>query len=57
MIKEVRVYDLLDECVMSKDVHQNSNEVLMNVDELRTGIYFVEIISDKNILRQKFVKR
>ncbi len=52
---EIRILDLLGKQLLSLKIH--SLEIPINVNNLHTGIYLIQIISDDKISVQKFIKQ
>jgi len=50
--KEINIYDMIGKEVLKTEVRSQMSEVRINISELQTGIYFIEI----NGVRKKFVK-
>ena len=55
-LKELHIYNVLGELVQQFEITNPKSEVKIDVSELKTGIYFVEVSSNKGLVRAKFIK-
>jgi len=55
-INNICVYDLMGKLVMEADMASVSNEIVLDVSGLNSGLYFVTLTSNEKILRTSFVK-
>jgi PKD-like domain/Secretion system C-terminal sorting domain len=55
-IKEISIYNVLGELVMSKVESQKSKELVIDVSALMKGIYIVEVSIEQGVVRKKLVK-
>jgi len=55
-IKNIKIYDVMGEMVISQLSLVNSKSVSIDVGNLARGIYFVEVETEKGVMRKKFVK-
>jgi len=53
-LKEVRMYNLLGEEILA--ITPNNNQSTININQFSKGIYFVEIKTEKGVVRKKVVK-
>jgi len=53
-IKEVTMYDVLG-CEILKQVQNDQSETI-DVSKLPSGLYFAELVTEKGVMRRKFVK-
>jgi hypothetical protein len=53
-VKEIKIYDVLGELVNSEQLTVNSKEI--DVSKLHSGLYFAELLTEKGVVRRKFVK-
>ncbi len=53
-IKEVKIYNMLGEVV--KEFKMENNEITINIEHFRNGIYFIELKNIKGTVRKKFIK-
>ena len=56
-IKEVRVYDVLGQMINDKWLTINGSDTTIDISGVSKGIYFVEIKTEKGIVRKKIVKQ
>jgi hypothetical protein len=49
----ITIYDQLGRIVLYKDIKNESDEVLLSIDDLNKGVYYVQVISDS----MKFTKK
>lgn len=56
-IKEVKIYDVLGERIRNYELGiRNGNIETIDVSKLPSGLYFAELLTDKGVVRRKFVK-
>jgi hypothetical protein len=55
LIEEVRIYDIYGKNVLQKNCH--SNKELVNLYELRSGAYFLQLITNEQTQSFKIIKR
>jgi hypothetical protein len=61
-IKEIKIYNVMGECVFQKNGISNNqqgmmnNEVVIDVRHLPSGIYFIEAIAKEKKLKTKFIR-
>jgi hypothetical protein len=53
---EVKIYDMLGQCVFSQHPEAGSQELIINVSSFPSGIYFLKIYLSDEVLTKKFVK-
>ena len=61
-IKEIHIYNVLglmvnDKWLMVNGQSATNNQYTLNINQLPSGIYFLEAITDKGIVRKRFVKQ
>lgn len=56
-LKELHIYNVLGELVQLSEITNPESEIKMNVSKLKAGMYFVEIITERGKLRNKFIKQ
>ncbi len=55
-MQEIKIYNVLGECVLYQQRITNSQQLTLDVSTLQNGIYIVEIQTEKEMFRKKFVK-
>ena len=55
-IVKVNIFNVIGEVVLTQD-GMTSNEVLINASELKNGMYFAEVITEKGTIRKKIMKK
>jgi hypothetical protein len=50
-IKEVRIYNMLGECVLKLEIRNSENQI--DVRSLKDGIYFIEVVAEGKIWKDK----
>ena len=55
-IKNVRIYNLLGECLLHQQLTTNNQQVTLDVSSYAKGVYFVEVQTEEGIMRKKIIK-
>ena len=56
-IESIRIYNVLGEEVLKSEVKSGKLEEVVDVSNLKNGIYFIEVVAaDSQIIRRKLVK-
>jgi hypothetical protein len=52
---EIKIYNLLGE--LRSTSRKSSTESTIDISDLSSGVYIIEVTTEKNIMRQKFIKQ
>jgi hypothetical protein len=55
-LEQILVHNLFGECVFKSYINNSTSEVSIDVSTFTNGIYFIEAVTNKGIMRQKFIK-
>ncbi|NLA24740.1 MAG: T9SS type A sorting domain-containing protein [Bacteroidales bacterium] len=53
--KEIKIYDIKGVCV--KHISKNTNQVQIDIKNLNSGVYFIEISGENYSFKEKFIKQ
>jgi hypothetical protein len=54
---EIVILDVLGNEIIRRQLPPNSSEVVLDVKKLSNGVYFIQVVTDKEKLNGKFVKQ
>jgi len=53
--EEVRVFNIIGNLIASKSVQKNSNNIKVDLKQLPSGVYFIRLIGESQIVTKRFV--
>lgn len=56
-INSVRVFNLSGQCTNAEIIKNSEEQIIISLEELPTGLYLIELFTDKGIIREKIAKK